>query len=369
MGTISFARGAPAPECLAVDLLAECAKSAIERDGTAVLSYGTGLGYAPLREWLSERYSIDPSQILLTNGSLQGFVYLAQHFFWSGVGGRVLVEAPSYDRPLLILRHHGVEVSTIEMDDEGLDPEALERELKRGPKPAFLYTIPTFQNPSGRTLSVERRKRIVELAQEYDLLVLEDDPYGCLRYAGTSVAPIKALDTEGIVIYLSTISKTIAPGLRVGWLVASEPIRRKLTIVKQAADLHTSSLDQRIVYRYLTDFDNDAHIRQIRKSYGERHAIMDATLTESMPAGFSWTKPEGGMFLWVTCPEGVDTNELMREALARKVLFVPGQDFFSNDPGQRYMRLNFSNASAEQIRVGIKRLAEVCAAALQCAIA
>ena len=164
MGMISFARGAPAPECLAVDLLADCAKGAIARDGTTVLSYGTGLGYAPLREWLGERYEVDPGQILLTNGSLQGFVYLAQHFFWSGVGGRVLVEAPSYDRPLLILRNHGVEVTAIEMDDEGLDPDALERELKRGPKPAFLYTIPTFQNPSGRTLSVERRKRIVELA-------------------------------------------------------------------------------------------------------------------------------------------------------------------------------------------------------------
>jgi 2-aminoadipate transaminase len=189
-----------------------------------------------------------------------------------------------------------------------------------------------------------------------------------LRYAGTSVNPVKSLDTEGLVIYLSTISKTIAPGLRVGWLVANEQIRRKLTIAKQAADLHTSSLDQRIVYRYLTDFDNEAHVDRIRKSYGERHAVMDAALGENMPTGFSWTHPEGGMFLWVTCPEGVNTNELMLKAMERKVLFVPGQDFFSNEPGQRYMRLNFSNASGEQIREGIRRLADVCKAAVQPAI-
>ena len=203
MSVISFARGAPAPECLAVDLLADCAKAAIERDGTTVLSYGTGLGYAPLREWIAERYRVDSSQILLTNGSLQGFVYLAQHFFWSGVGGRVLVEAPSYDRPLLILRNHGVEVSAIEMDDEGLDPDALERELKRGPKPAFLYTIPTFQNPSGRTLSVERRKRIVELAHEHDLLVLEDDPYGFVRYEGWRRRPCSSSRARSPITWLT----------------------------------------------------------------------------------------------------------------------------------------------------------------------
>ena len=170
------------------------------------------------------------------------------------------------------------------------------------------------------------------------------------------------------MIYQSTISKTIAPGLRVGWVVASKEIRAKLTIAKQAADLHTSSLDQRIVHRYLTDFDSEGHIERIRRSYGERFAIMDARLRETMPPGFTWTHPEGGMFLWVTCPEGVNTNELMREALQRKVLFVPGQDFFSDAPGLRFMRLNFSNASPEQIRVGIGRLAEVCAAAVEQAI-
>jgi DNA-binding transcriptional MocR family regulator len=280
MGTISFARGAPAPECLAVDLLAECAKSAIERDGTAVLSYGTGLGYAPLREWLSERYSIDPSQILLTNGSLQGFVYLAQHFFWSGVGGRVLVEAPSYDRPLLILRHHGVEVSTIEMDDEGLDPEALERELKRGPKPAFLYTIPTFQNPSGRTLSVERRKRIVELAQEYDLLVLEDDPYGFVRYEGTAPPTMFELEgsVAGQVAHTSSFSKTISPGLRVGYLILPKPLLKPLELIASSTTISPSNLPAATVYEFARRGHFEPNLERMNNLLRTRRDAMLAAL-------------------------------------------------------------------------------------------
>src|SRR4051812_1694671 len=183
MSVISFARGVPAPECLPVDLVAECAKAAIEQDGRTILSYGTGLGYAPLREWIGERHGVDPGRILLTNGSLQGFVYLAQHFF-QGTPGRAFVEAPTYDRPLLVLRGLGAETVGLAMDEEGLDPDTLEQALASGSKPALVYTIPTFQNPSGRTLSAERRVRIVQLAQEHGFYVLEDDPYGLVRYDG-----------------------------------------------------------------------------------------------------------------------------------------------------------------------------------------
>jgi 2-aminoadipate transaminase len=238
-------------------------------------------------------------------------------------------------------------------------PQWIERE-----QPKFLYTIPNFQNPTGVTLTAERRKKLYEIAARYGLIVVEDDPYGALRYAGTAIPPVKSLDTEGLVVYHSTISKTIAPGLRIGWVVAGEEIRRKLTIAKQAADLHTSSLDQRIVHRYLTDFDNNAHVERIRQSYGERFSIMDAALRATMPEGYTWTHPEGGMFLWVTCPEGTDTSELMLKALERKVLFVPGRDFFPDASGHRYMRLNFSNATPEKIREGIGRLAEVCKGAM-----
>ena len=282
-------------------------------------------------------------------------------------GDCVLTESPTYMAAIQAFQSYGARFASLPTDEKGLIPEELPALIERE-RPKFLYTIPNFQNPTGVTLTAERRKTLYSIAARYGLIVLEDDPYGALRYAGKNVPSIKALDTDGIVIYQSTISKTIAPGLRVGWVVASKEIRAKLTIAKQAADLHTSSLDQRIVHRYLTDCDSDAHVELIRRSYGERFAIMDARLRETMPPGFTWTHPEGGMFLWVTCPEGVNTNELMREALQHKVLFVPGQDFFSDAPGLRFMRLNFSNASPEQIRVGIGRLAEVCAAAVEQAI-
>src|SRR6266568_7786571 len=215
MDTISFARGVPAPECLPVDELADCARAAVERDGATVLSYGSSSGYGPLRNWIAERHGVDPARVLLTNGSLQGMVFLAERF----AGERVLVEAPTYDRPLKILAARGVETTPITMDDEGLDLDALAQALRDGKKPAFLYTIPTFQNPSGRTLSEERRHRLAELVREHELLALEDDPYGLVRFDGE--APPTLFDLEGgkNIAYSSSFSKTIAPGLRVGYLV------------------------------------------------------------------------------------------------------------------------------------------------------
>src|SRR4051812_47509863 len=210
--TISSARGVPAPECLPVAELADCARGALEGDGHGILSYGPSPGYPPLRERLAERHGVDPSRVFVTNGSLQGFVFLAQRL---APGRRVLVERPTYDRPLKILRELGAEVVGLHCDDGGLDPDALEEALASGPAPAFLYLIPTFQNPSGRTLSEERRRRVVELAREHDLLVLEDDPYGLVRYEGSPLPSLFEL-SGGATAYSSSFSKTIAPGLRVG---------------------------------------------------------------------------------------------------------------------------------------------------------
>src|SRR5439155_100318 len=224
MATISFARGVPAPECLPVDELADCARVALERDGQTILSYGPSPGYSPLREWIADRHGVDPSRVFLTNGSLQGFVFLAQRL---APGKRVLAELPTYDRPLKILRELGSDVELLACDDEGLDPDALERALAAGSPPAFLYLIPTFQNPSGRTLSLERRRRIVELAREHDLLVLEDDPYGLVRYEGEALPSLHEL-SGGEVTYSSSFSKTIAPGLRVGWFVFPETLAREI---------------------------------------------------------------------------------------------------------------------------------------------
>jgi 2-aminoadipate transaminase len=362
---ISFAGGLPAPELFPVAEILVAAKSVLSEGGAGALQYGPSEGYAPLRECFaaeSRKRGIQctADDILITTGSQQPLDLVSKIFL--DAGDCVLTESPTYMAALQAFQSYEVRFAAAPTDEYGLIPEALPELIERE-RPKFLYTIPSFQNPTGVTLTAERRKKLYKIVSRYGLIVLEDDPYGALRYAGKNIQPIKSLDTEGIVIYQSTVSKTIAPGLRIGWVVACEEIRRKLTIVKQAADLHTSSLDQRIAHRYLTDFDSDAHVERIRRSYGERFAIMDAALRETMPAGYTWTHPEGGMFLWVTCPEGTDTCELMLEALKRKVLFVPGRDFFPDASGQRFMRLNFSNASPDQIRVGIGRLAEVCHAA------
>jgi 2-aminoadipate transaminase len=364
---ISFAGGLPAPELFPVDNVLRATECVLRERGADALQYSPSEGFAPLREVFaaeSRKRGIDccGENILIMTGSQQPLDLAGKIFL--DAGDCVLTESPTYMAAIQAFQTYGARFASVPTDDEGLIPDELPALIERE-RPKFLYTIPNFQNPTGVTLTAKRRETLYSIAARYGLIILEDDPYGALRYAGKAIPPIKALDTEGIVIYQSTISKTIAPGLRVGWVVASEEIRGKLTIAKQAADLHTSSLDQRIVHRYLTDFDSQGHIELIRRSYGERFSVMDAALRETMPPGFTWTRPEGGMFLWVTCPEGVDTNELMRASLARKVLFVPGQNFFSDASGLRFMRLNFSNASPEQIRVGVGRLAAVCAMAVQ----
>src|SRR5581483_7047988 len=224
MSSISFARGVPAPECLPVEALAECAEAALRRDGRTILSYGPSPGYAPLRERIAARHGVDPSRVFLTNGSLQGFVFLAERL---ASGKRVLVERPTYDRPLKILRELGAEVVALDCDDDGLDPDALQHALENGSAPAFLYLIPTFQNPSGRTLGADRRRRVVELAREHDLLVLEDDPYGLVRFDGEPLPSLFEL-SDGYTAYSSSFSKTIAPGLRVGWFVLTDALAREI---------------------------------------------------------------------------------------------------------------------------------------------
>src|SRR5438128_2598980 len=244
---ISFARGIPAPECLAVEDLAESARAALVRDGHTILSYGPSPGYGPLREWLAARHGVDPSRIFLTNGSLQGFVFLAQRL---APGRRVLVEQPTYDRPLKILQELGAEVVPLHTDDDGLDPGALAAALSGGKTPAFLYVIPTFQNPSGRTLTAERRSRIVELARENDLLVLEDDPYGLVRYEGEPLPSLHEL-SGGTIAYSSSFSKTISPGLRVGWFVLPDGLASEIAATATATYITPVLLGQATVHEFI----------------------------------------------------------------------------------------------------------------------
>lgn len=364
---ISFAGGLPAPELFPVDDVLAATERVLRETGSAALQYSTTEGFAPLREQLANisrtrGIQCTADDILITTGSQQPLDLAAKLFV--DAGDCILTESPTYLAALQAFRAYEARFASVPTDEFGLIPDSLPELIERK-RPKFLYTIPNFQNPTGVTLAADRRRTLYSIAARYGLIVVEDDPYGALRYAGSHVPAIKSLDTDGIVMYNSTVSKTIAPGLRIGWTVANPEIRRRMTILKQAADIHTSTLDQRIVHRYLADFDSDAHIERIRAAYGERFRIMDACLRETMPEGYVWTHPEGGMFLWVTCREGVNTQDLVSDAMAHKVLFVPGRDFFTNDSGQRYMRLNFSNATPDQIRIGIGRLAAVCGNAIE----
>ena len=348
MGTISFARGIPAPECLPVAELADCARAALERDGHTILSYGPSPGYAPLREWIAARHGVDPSRIFLTNGSLQGFVFLAQRL---APGKRVLVERPTYDRPLKILKELGADVVGLACDEEGLDPDALERELRAGPAPAFLYLIPTFQNPSGRTLSEERRRRIVELAREHDLLVLEDDPYGLVRFEGEALPSLFEL-SDGETTYSSSFSKTIAPGLRVGWFVFPTELAREIEATATATYITPVLLGQATVHEFVDRGLYEPNLERVRTLIGMRRDAMLAALDRELPA-MRITRPDGGYFLWAEL-DGVDAGELLSRAEAAGVTFVKGTDF-GGDPDS--LRLAYSFVSPGEIADGVARLA------------
>jgi 2-aminoadipate transaminase len=348
MGTISFARGVPAPECLPAEELADCARAALERDGRTILSYGPSPGYAPLRDWIAARHDVDPARVFITNGSLQGFVFLAQRL---APGKRVLVERPTYDRPLKILKELGAEVVALDCDEEGLDPDALERELRTGPAPAFLYLIPTFQNPSGRTLGEERRRRIVELAREHDLLVLEDDPYGLVRFEGEPLPSLFDL-SGGQVTYSSSFSKTIAPGLRVGWFVFPDELARQIEASATATYITPVLLGQATVHEFVSRGLFEPNLERVRGLIGMRRDAMLAALGRELP-DLRITRPEGGYFLWAEL-DGVDAGELLTRAEAAGVTFVKGTDF-GGDPGS--LRLAYSFVSPDEIADGVARLA------------
>jgi DNA-binding transcriptional MocR family regulator len=344
--TISLARGVPAPECIPVEELADCARAAIERDGTTVLSYGPVGGYQPLREWLAERHGVEPSRILVTNGSLQGLAFLVDRF----AGARVLVEQPTYDRPLKLLAGRGADVTAVPMDDDGLDLDALTEALDSGPKPAFLYTIPTFQNPSGRTLSAERRERLVQLARERDLLVLEDDPYGLVRFEGDAPPTLHELDDGEHVVYSSSFSKTIAPGLRVGYFVLPQALDAELEALAVSTYITPVLLGQATVFEFLRRGNLDANLERVRDLLRVRRDAMLDALEQELPSA-TWGHPQGGYFVWVELPHEVKD--------APGVAFVPGTDFGG---APNTVRLAFSYVSPDEIREGVRRLSAAVAA-------
>jgi 2-aminoadipate transaminase len=353
MAVISFARGVPAPECLPVAELADCARAAIEADGKTVLSYGPGGGYGPLREWIAARHGVEPNRVVVTSGSLQGFVFLAERLVRPGA--RVLVEAPTYDRPLKILARLGADVVGVPMDDDGLQPEALEQALSDGPKPAFLYTIATFQNPSGRTLSAERRRRVVELAREHELLVLEDDPYGLVRYEGEPLPTMFELDGGTNVAYASSFSKTIAPGVRVGYFVLPAPLAAQIEALAVSTYISPPFLAQATVHEFVRRGNFEPNLVRVNDLLRARRDAMLDALERHLPDAATWSRPEGGYFVWVDLPDAAPD---LAAAEAAGVTFVEGRDFFVGARGgEQSLRLAFSFVSTAEIADGVARLA------------
>jgi 2-aminoadipate transaminase len=360
---ISFARGVPAPECLAVEELADCARAAIERDGRTVLSYGPGGGYGPLREVLAEKHGVEPARIVITSGSLQGFVFLAQQLVQPGT--RVLVEAPTYDRPLKILGRLGAEVVTVPMDDDGLVPDELpDHDF------AFLYTIPTFQNPSGRTLSLERRRRLAELAHERGLLVLEDDPYGLVRYDREPLPSVfEIAGGSEMIAYCSSFSKTVAPGLRVGWFVLPPKLAAEVEALAVSTYISPPYLTQATVLEFLRRDDFDPNLERVNGLLRQRRDAMLGALAREMPDGATWTQPDGGYFVWLDLPSGPPSAELLAEAEEAGVTFVKGSDFYPGGRGgKRSLRLAFSFVSPDEIAEGMALLGGLVRAAAPAAL-
>jgi DNA-binding transcriptional MocR family regulator len=369
VATISFARGVPAPECLPVEELADCARVAIARGGPEILSYGPAGGYAPLRAWIADRHGVEPERVVLTNGSLQGFVFLAERL---APGKRVLVEAPTYDRPLRILARVGAEPVALRIDDEGLDPERLDHALRAGPPPAFLYTIPTFQNPSGRTLPLERRRRVLELARAHGVLVVEDDPYGFVSFEGEPPPTLHRLAGGEGVVHSSSFSKTVAPGVRVGWFVLPRELAADLEARAVSTYISPPFFAQATVFEFLRRGNFEPNLERVRGLLRARRDAMLAALEQHLGGGRckGWSRPAGGYFVWLELAEDVDAADVLERAEAEGVTFVKGADFFPGGAGGRSSaRLAFSYVSPDEIEEGVRRLSAAVGAAAPASVA
>ncbi len=364
---LSFAGGLPAPEAFPVEALARAHAEVLARDPAAALQYGSTEGYGPLRAWIAERMTrrglpAVAEQVLVTAGSQQGIDLVGKTFV--DPGDLVLVEAPSYLAALQTFSTYEARFEAVETDEEGMRVDALERRL-REKRARLIYVVPNFQNPRGTTLGLSRRIRIAELAAEHGVTVLEDDPYAELRYRGEALPPIAGLVPQAHVIHLGTFSKTLAPGLRLGYVVADTRTLHALVIAKQAVDLHTGTLSQRAAARLLETFDYEAHLRFLRGLYAERLDAMLASIEHCFPPGTGWTRPEGGMFVWMQLPAGLDAQELLADAMRERVAFVPGAPFYPAEPRRDTLRLNFSNRPPALIAEGMARLGACVKARLQ----
>lgn len=359
---ISFAGGLPAPELFPIEALKTVSVKVLETMGKEALQYSTTEGYDPLRVKIAERMArvgitATKDDILITNGSQQGLDFSGKVFI--NPGDYVLCESPSYLGAINAFKAYECEFKEIETDAEGMNLAHLEKVIQATPQAKFIYVIPDFQNPSGRTWSTARRKGLVEIANRYNLVIIEDNPYGELNFEEETFQAVKSYDTEGRVIYLGTFSKTFSPGIRIGWVLASPEILNKYIMVKQGADLQSSSISQRELNMYLDMYDFDAHIASIKSVYKKRRDLMMSTIKAEFPEQVKYIMPTGGLFAWVELPKHIDTRKVLEVAIQNLVAFVPGGSFFPNGGQENFMRLNFSNMPEEKIVEGIQRLGKI----------
>jgi 2-aminoadipate transaminase len=367
---ISFARGLPAADMFPITELQEACQRVLAEHGAHALQYGHPQGYRPLREMITRhmaRYGITvtPDNVLVTSGSQQALDLIGRVFL--NPGDRILVEAPTHVGALEAWQSYQADYVSVPLDTEGIQMDPLEGALRGGPK--FLYVLPNFHNPTGVTLSLARRLKLLALADHYGVPILEDDPYGQLRYEGEHIAPLAVLDGRahtrehlpysGNVLYLSTFSQTLAPGLRLGWIVAPVDVMQHLVQAKQGADLQTSMFIQMVAYEVARGGFLDHHVRELRVIYRERRNAMLTALSHFFPPEATWTEPQGGLFIWVTLPPTLDATAVLQHALAAHVAFAPGPDFFAQGEGQHMLRLNFTCVEPDRIEEGIRRLGGV----------
>jgi 2-aminoadipate transaminase len=366
---ISFAGGMPAPELFPVKEVEEACSRLLEKDGCNALQYSTSEGYPPLREFIVEkmsRYGIvaGVENVLITSGSQQALDLVGKVLI--DPGDVIVTGAPTYLGAIQAFTAYQASFASVPLDDDGIMVDLMEPKIVET-HPKFMYVLPNFHNPAGVTLSQERRERLVSLARQYGVPVIEDDPYGELRFEGEHIPPIVVIDAmrngeraegyfKGDVIYMSTFSKTLSPGMRLGWIVAPVEVVKKLVEAKQGSDLHTGTFSQMVAYEVIADGFLDEHVREIRDMYRKRRDAMLASMDRYLPQGVDWTQPQGGLFLWVSLPEGIDCEELLEEAVEQKVAFVPGTAFYADGRGHDALRLTFATCATDMIDEGIRRL-------------
>ncbi len=360
---ISFAGGLPAPELFPLEEIKEVSRIVLEEEGSKALQYTTTEGFAPLREWIANRMnsrlgtSFQFENILLTHGSQQALDLSGKVFL--DEGDVVLCESPTYLAAISAFRAYGCEFVEVPTDNDGMIPDELERLLKNTARVKIIYVIPDFQNPTGRTWSLERRKRLALAAMKYGVVVIEDNPYGELRFDGEALPSVKSFDQTGCVLCLGTFSKTFCPGYRIGWVAGDQRAIQKYVLVKQGTDLQCNTIAQLEIAKYLELYEIDEHIAKIREVYRRRRDLAVKTMEEEFPEGVAFTRPHGGLFAWIELPEHVNARDVQEKSLEKNVAFVPGGSFFPNGGNENTLRINFSNMPEDRIVEGLKCLAGV----------